>query len=319
MVPLHATYRRCPLSKSLFRCLVVLPAVAGTAAWGAGPAEAIANGQDAPTGAYPFAVRLTMTGLPAADGGTRDSSCSGALIAARWVITAGHCFHDRDGRRLNRPVARRTTATIGRTKVAGPGGHVLDVVAVVQSATADVALAELASAVTDVTPLRISAEPPTAGEVVRLAGFGLTSDDDPNSLAARLQTGQFTVDHVGRSLLETSGRRPHPDTSPCLHDSGGPYFREPAGRPPLLVAVVSSGPSCPHADDDLSARVDNISGWISGTVATGADQGGGGRRWLLPALVVAAVAASVALLARWQRVRSTPGRRASRGRRPARP
>ena len=43
---------------------------------GAGPAHAIAHGQEADDGEYPFSVKLTMTGIPEAGGGRRDSSCS---------------------------------------------------------------------------------------------------------------------------------------------------------------------------------------------------------------------------------------------------
>ena len=264
-------------------CLVAVP-------WSARPAAAIANGENAREGSYRFSVLLTVTGLPAEGGGTRDSSCSGALIAPRWVITAGHCFRDAAGRRVSRTVGERTVATVGRTDLRGKKGHEVEVVDVEQAEGADVALAELGEAVTDITPIRVATEPPRPGEVLRLTGFGLaTAGGAP---VTRLQTGQFTVDAYGGALVEVSGHAPRTDTSPCPHDSGGPYFRE---RPLSLAAVVSSGPRCPHSGPDLAARTDNLSGWITTTTAP--------KRpavWIAGAAVAAALTLtlSVALLRR---------------------
>ncbi|WP_240670437.1 S1 family peptidase [Actinoplanes solisilvae] len=272
----------------LRNCVAALVVAGITVGFGAQPAQAIAYGENARDGAYPFSVLLTMTGLPTPDHGTRDSSCSGALIAPRWVVTAGHCFRDASGRRVSEPVARRTTATIGRVKVNGRGGHVTDVVGVHQSETADVALAELDEAVTGVAFLRVGTTPPSPGESVRLTGFGLTAGSVP---ATRLQTGRFTVDRVGDSLLEISGRAPKDDTSPCPHDSGGPYFREDRSGPPVLVAVVSAGPSCPHTGADLGARTDNVSDWITATTT------GSSSRAPVAFIVAGMVAALLAVVA----------------------
>ena len=90
--------------------------------------------------------------------------CSGALIAAQWIITAGHCFRDANGVRVERPVADVTSASIGRADVNGDGpGHVATVVAVRQSPTADVSIAKLDQAITDIRPIRLSRTAPEVG------------------------------------------------------------------------------------------------------------------------------------------------------------
>jgi secreted trypsin-like serine protease len=264
--------------------------------WGAPSASAIAYGEGVPEGEYRFSVRLTMTDLPAEGGGTRDSSCSGALIAPTWVITAGHCFRDVDGKHVSRPVARRTTATVARADLDGSDGHEIEVVEVHQADGADVALVKLAHMVTDVEPLRIATEPPTRGEKVRLTGYGRTERTGEDS-TTRLQTGSFTVGSVGETLTEFAGRAPRRDTSPCRHDSGGPYFRERSGGPEL-VAVVSTGPDCPHPGADFGARTDNLAGWITATMNSDPDPLNGLPAGLVGVLVLLLVAppAAYALL-----------------------
>jgi len=234
----------------------------------AGAATAIANGEPVPDGKYRFAVKLTMTGIPTASGGRRNSACSGSLIAPQWVITAGHCFRDANNVRVNYPVADLTTATVGRTDLTGTTGHVVTVVGVIQSPTADVSLARLETPVTDVPLLRVGRRAPEIGAVVRVTGFGSVTSVNPTP-ATRLQTGQMTVVSLSDSVTGMRGYAPHPDTTPCPYDSGAPYFLERARARPVLVAVVSNGPSCPHSLVENGARTDNIAGWIRDSIRPG--------------------------------------------------
>jgi hypothetical protein len=279
------------------KLLLPLLVVAGLVAGPPTPAHAIAHGTDVAPGRYPFSALLSMTGIPTADHGRRDSSCSGALIAPRWLVTAGHCFRDAGDHRVSRPVAASTVATVGRTERAR-------VIAVHQSGTADVALAELDHPITGITPLAVATAPPRPGEVVRLTGFGLTGADAEGD--HRLRTGTFTVTTVGDAFVGMAGRAPRADTSACPHDSGGPYFRTRSGGAAELVGVVSRGPSCPHTGDDLSARTDNLAGWIDATVA---GRGSGPSRlwWLLLPVLAAAIVVAIRQL----RPRSRPGMRSS--------
>jgi secreted trypsin-like serine protease len=233
-----------------------------------GAATAIANGEPVPDGKYRFSVKLTMTGIPTASGGRRNSACSGALIAPQWVITAGHCFRDANNVRVNYPVADLTTATVGRTDLTGTGGHELKVVAVIQSPTADVSLARLEEPVRDVRPLRIGHRAPEIGAVVRVTGYGSTTSASPAPVT-RLRTGQMTVVSLSDSVTGLQGYAPQPDTTPCPYDSGAPFFLERGKARPVLVSVVSNGPSCPHTAVENSARTDNIAGWIRESIRSG--------------------------------------------------
>jgi secreted trypsin-like serine protease len=167
-------------------------ALLGFGALGTGIANAIANGEPVPEGEYRFSVKLTMTGIPTSDGGRRDSACSATLIAGDWVITAGHCFRDESGNRVERPVADLTTATVGRADLNGDNGQVAEVVAVRQSAQVTVETVETAT--------------------IGVTGFA----PEPDTSACVFDSGApYFVERAGRSPLLVSIESDGPS---CPHD-----------------------------------------------------------------------------------------------------
>lgn len=229
------------------------------------PALAVSNGTPVPAGDYGFAVKLTMTNIPRADGSHYDSACSGALIAPSWIITAGHCFHDVHRNPVSGPVPYATTATVGRTDDGDTGGHVVDVVEGFQSPSNDIALARLASPVHDVRPLRVGTAQPHLGQILRIVGWGSLTSANPVP-ATHLQTGQVKIASIADTTLGVVGYAPQSTTSACPYDSGAPYFFEPAYGGPVLVAVESGGPNCPHDTEETTSRADTALLWIIGTI-----------------------------------------------------
>ena len=254
--------RLCRLLAGAGTVLVTLLAVGGL---GLAPAAAVAHGRAAAPGQYPDAVKLTMTAIPRANGTTYDSGCSAALISRTWIMTAGHCFHDVNGRRVSGATPYRTTATLGTSNTTTFPGETRSVVEIRQSSGNDIALARLSAAVTDVVPLALNTQRPASGQILTLAGWGATSSVAPRP-SDQLWTGQVRITSVGSSTVLVTGYSPAPDTSACRYDSGAPYVATPPGAPARLVSVESDGPACPHSTPETTARVDTVVGWVRSVV-----------------------------------------------------
>jgi secreted trypsin-like serine protease len=215
-----------------------------------------------PAPVLPFNAKITSQDIPVPGGGVRGGGCSGSLIAPEWIITAGHCFHDINDKRVSGPPDHTITVTVGKLKDSDAGGHTAQVVDVRQSPVNDIALAKLSSAVPNIVPLKLNAEQPTIGQQLRFIGWGSRSAT-VKLPSADVKQGQFGVLAVKQYTLEADSVVPRTvDNSPCPCDSGSPYFVSDDDHTGTLVAVESSGPPCPQAGREIMSRVDVVAQWI---------------------------------------------------------
>ncbi|HVV10002.1 S1 family peptidase [Amycolatopsis sp.] len=241
--------------------VLAVAAVVGATLPAASPAQAVAKGEAAATGQFPYSVKLTMTDIPNADGTTYDSACSAGLISPQWIITAGHCFHDTARNPVSGPVPYKTVATLGKADVADTSGEEVDVVEVRQAGTDDIAPAKLAKPVEGLETLRIPDGAPTAGEQLVLAGWGARNSTDVTP-STHLYYGKVAVSSVADTTAGVQGVWPAADTSACTYDSGAPYFSLDDSGNATIAGVESDGPDCPHTTSETVGRVDVVADWI---------------------------------------------------------
>lgn len=209
-------------------------AAVATAAVLAPPAGAIIGGNDA-TQDYPFMVTLRD--------GNDAHYCGGALVARRWVLTAGHCTHV--------PV-KDLTVKVGGTHLE-KGGSVRGITRIVRHPryTADpldlrydIALLKLNRPVTQ-TPIKIAARSGSPGTPVRILGWGMTCEDgnecpEPPTTLQELDTEIVPDDRCTGidAASDICSRHPTKQAQACALDSGGPMVRAKRGRW-VLVGVTS--------------------------------------------------------------------------------
>ncbi|MFE0041955.1 FG-GAP-like repeat-containing protein [Streptomyces albireticuli] len=196
-------------------------------------------------------------------------SCSAALVAPQWLVTAASCFADDPTQSLKIPAgplapSLKTTATIGRSDLTRETGSVVDVVELAPRDDRDLVLAKLAKPVTNVTPVTITANAPISGQDLWTAGYGRTNNE---WVPDRPHYAKFTVGTVEKTTVgltpKTAG------ASICQGDTGGPAFHDIGGRQELAAINSRSWQGgCVGTDEKetranaLDTRVDDIADWI---------------------------------------------------------
>ncbi len=158
------------------------------------------------------------------------TECTGTLVAAHVVLTAGHCTLP--------DLVQGGSVVIGSSL--GGAAVTLPIAKAVAhpqfdlgTLTNDIGLLVLASAATP-TPLALASSAPDTGATVQIVGWGLTAEDAGDT--GQKRTGTTTVTAVNPTTFSVAAA----PSQPCSGDSGGPALVT-AGGVESVAGVTSNG------------------------------------------------------------------------------
>jgi secreted trypsin-like serine protease len=212
--------------------------------------------------------------------------CGGALIRSNWVLTAGHCVIDNATGKVIQ--LQSIHAVIGRTKLSGTGGEVINIKQIILNPSYnnitldnDLALIELATAasyvpITLIGPSFSNSLIPDGALLTALSWEIALAPNGANSDALM----QASIPVVSQNVCQQAYLTTHPTSIPtdnmfcagnvngvkgaCSGDSGGPIVLQGINGW-IQGGITSQGPS-PNCGQDIYStytRISNYAAWVS--------------------------------------------------------
>ncbi len=203
------------------------------------PSRAITGSRSAPSASI---ARSVVTII-----GSRGTVCTGALIAPKIVLTAGHCVASGTTYRVIDSTTQPPRLITAQKAIAHPQFSMQSMLA--HRATADVALLQLPSTVPDKSPATLGMPriPIQPGARFTVAGVGATrsgGDDGVGTVRAAALAVTGNPGTLQIRLVDPATGNTRAGMGACTGDSGAPAFEDQNGSS-VIVGVVSwsTGPN----------------------------------------------------------------------------
>jgi secreted trypsin-like serine protease len=217
-------------------------------------------------------------------------ACTGAVVAPKLILTAGHCVEDIESGTIAPPSGFAVATGVANLNQVTKANVSFVSQALVfpgfkpSKLQGDAGLLILTAPVL-APPIALAAAPDAgllnAGTPLTIAGWGLMSAKAKEA-PAQLQSGATVIQDS--ALCQTQTQRYYPFYSPalqlcaidspgdkvsgCFGDSGGPAIAARTDGTPVEVGIVSTGgPGCNRHLPNVFTRVDQVVAWVGAWVA----------------------------------------------------